>query len=149
MENASVVDLNGANATVTLGPGGRVTAFVLEISGLSANEIAARLYSSSFRDVLNNSTAAIVGKASAAQVTSVLLEPKSFELPTTTMTATTGTVTVTVSSTATATSSMVATSTISGTTARYHDIVSHTTSSDTSALVTKWALFISLLAIMV
>merc|ERR1712137_1394844 len=151
VESASVVDVNGKNATVTVSPGGLVTSFVLEISGLSANDIAARLYSSSFREVLGNSTAAIVGKASIAQVTSMSLEPKRFALPTTTTTVTTtGTVTVTVTSTATAASTVAVTSAGATTTARHYDIastiMSTTTSSDTSALGAKRFLLVLLLA---
>lgn len=85
--NASVADLSGATASVTLGPGGRVAAFVLNVSGLTAHDLAARLYSSSFRDTLGNATEAIVGKAAGARVASVALEPEAFvPVPATTTT---------------------------------------------------------------
>jgi len=97
VENASVVDLTGANATVTFGPRGRVSAFVRGLSGLTAHELAARLYSASFRATLGNSTARAVGAAAGVQVASVSLEPKAFVPATASTTATTTTATTTMS----------------------------------------------------
>jgi len=90
VENASVVDLTGANATVSFGPGGRMSAWVRGVSGLTAHDLAARLYSASFQATLGNSTADVVGSAAGVLVASVSLEPKAFS-PATTSTATTTT----------------------------------------------------------
>jgi len=88
VDNSSVVDLTGSNATVTFGPGGRVSAFVRGLAALSAHDLAARLYSASFRATLANSTADVVGPAAGVQVASVSLEPKAFAAVTTSTTVT-------------------------------------------------------------
>jgi len=111
--NSSVVELSGAsNATVTFGPGGGVSAFVRDLSGITAQDLAARLYSSSFRATLGNTTEGVVGSAAGVQVASVSFEPKAFS-PVTTSTTSTQTTTV-----ATTSAGAVATE---DTTQRYHD----------------------------
>jgi len=103
VDDTSVIDLAGNSKTVTLKPGGQVSAFVVDLSGTSANELAARLYSSSFRFLLQNSTAGVSERS--LQVVTVSLQPKKFELPATTTvttTATTATRTTTAAPTTTA-----------------------------------------------
>merc|ERR1712039_205262 len=117
-------------------------------------DLAARLYSSSFREALGNSTVAVIGKTSAAQVTSLSLEPKRFELPSTTTITTTGTVTATATSTAAATSTVAVTKVVASTAARHRDIASTSSSSDSSksdasALAAKLSLLLLPFAIVI
>jgi len=86
---ASVVDARGASAAVTLGPGGRMEAFVRARPWmLDAQELAARLYSASFRATLGNTTAGAVGWAAGVRVASVSLRLRAHAPVTTTATAT-------------------------------------------------------------
>merc|ERR1712039_59071 len=61
VSNESVVDLQGKDASVSIGSDGKVSAFVKEVTGSSANELASRLYSATFRGELVNSTLAVLG----------------------------------------------------------------------------------------
>jgi len=105
---SSVVDLQGNKATVTIAGDGSINAFVLKLSGSSANDLAAKLYSSTFQSALVNSTLAVVGGAAGASVRPMLIGAVTFQpekfvplLPTTTRTKTS-----TATSTATSTSSI-------------------------------------------
>lgn len=112
---SSVVDLQGHEATVTIAEDGSISAFVLDLSGSSANELAAKLYSTTFRSSLANSTLAFTGGASEASMRpmfmgAVTFQPEKFVplLPTMTRTST---ITSTATSTATSTSSVTGTAT--------------------------------------
>merc|ERR1711920_1047224 len=57
VNDLSVVDTQGKNASVSIREDGIVSAFVLSIGdGFSANTLAARLYSSAFRGLLEETT---------------------------------------------------------------------------------------------
>jgi len=79
----SVVDLGGANASVSIGPDGLLSAFALSISGLTAHDLASRLYSPSFRYAVGNATEVVLGRHCGVQVLSVSMEPKVFVRTTT------------------------------------------------------------------
>merc|ERR1740121_277346 len=64
---SSVVDLQGRSASVSVGEDGSISAFVLSMGdGPSANELAARLYSSYFRLVLEDLILAVRGEVNGA-----------------------------------------------------------------------------------
>merc|ERR1719336_3462025 len=67
VEESSVVDLQGRSSSVSIGEDGSISAFVLSIGdGPSANELAARLYSSYFRLVLESITMSVGGEVNSA-----------------------------------------------------------------------------------
>jgi len=86
---ASVVDADGANATVSLGPDGTVSAFVLSIKGLTAHDLSSRLYASSFRYAVGNATRSLLGEQCGVQVVAVSMDPRVFVRTTTTPATTT------------------------------------------------------------
>jgi len=110
----SIVDLQGGNASVTIQEDGTVTAFILSVTDSSAAELAAKLYSQTFRGLVVNSTKTVLdGRAARVAgdmaVGAVSLQPQRFTplVPTTTATTTstsTATRTSTRTSTTTATS---------------------------------------------
>jgi len=102
VDESSVVDLEGKKAAVSISEDGSISAFVLGISGYSANQLAARLYSPSFRGLLVKSTLVSVGAHADAgtreiSVGAVALQPEQFvpQVPTTTRTSTSTTATST------------------------------------------------------
>jgi len=106
----SVVDTQGKNASVSIGEDGTVSAFVLSIGdGFSANMLAARLYSSAFRSLLEDTTLTVGGHQ--VSVGAVTFKPEAFvpPIPTTTTKfappTATSTATSAATSTATSTSS--------------------------------------------
>merc|ERR1712203_133909 len=113
VNDLSVVDTQGKNASVSIGEDGTLSAFVLSIGdGFSANTLAARLYSSAFRGLLEDTTLAIGGQAMGAgsgqvSVGAVTFKPEAFvpPIPTTT----TKFVPPTATSIATSTTSLVST----------------------------------------
>jgi hypothetical protein len=114
VDESSVVDLEGKKAAVSISEDSSISAFVLGISGSSANELAARLYSPSFRGLLVNSTLVSTGTHADAgtreiSVGAVDLQPEQFvpQVPTTTHTSTMST---TATSTSSATSNGMSTS---------------------------------------
>jgi len=109
VDDSAVVDLQGKKATVTISEDGSISAFVLDVAGSSANHLAAKLYSSTFRGLLVNSTLAATGAGEGPVVVgAVTFHPEAFVplLPTTTRT-----LTSTATSTATATATSTSTST--------------------------------------
>lgn len=102
VSNLSVVDLRGNNASVTIAEDGNVSAFVLAVTDASAIDFATKLYSSTFRSLVINSTKAIVNsQAATAMDSDIAVGAVSIELqrftplvPTTTAT-TTPTITAT------------------------------------------------------
>merc|ERR1712203_695111 len=101
----AVVDMRGNNVSVTLSDGGSVSAFVLSLGEVSANELASRLYSEDFRDSILNSTAMVLGNGRdaggrARAVAAVVFKPEHF-VP---ETLTTSTLPPTTSSTSTSSS---------------------------------------------
>jgi len=124
VNNKSVVDLFGKATSVTISPDGKVSAFVKEVTGHSANELAARLYSSSFREELVNSTLTIFGsREESFNVGAIAVKPEAFTplVPTSTATTTTLLSTTTIPTTATAT----ATTTVAVTTTAAHTTRPH------------------------
>jgi len=129
VNHLSVVDTQGKNASVSIGEEGTVSAFVLSIGdGFSANMLAARLYSSAFRSLLEDTTLAIGGQALRAgsgqiSVGAVTFKPEAFvpPIPTTTTkfappTATsTGTSTATGTATSTSSPTLVSTAAVTTT----------------------------------
>merc|ERR1712012_364353 len=100
VDSHSVADVYGMFTTVTLAPDGKVTALVKDIRGYTANELAARLYSSSFRQDLIKSVAGIVGSdeiCSKVAIAAISVKPEAFAplVPTSTVTTTTLTTTST------------------------------------------------------
>lgn len=94
---SSVVDLQGNNATVSIAQDGTISAFVLG-SSVSANDMATELYSSSFRNLMANSSMAVFADLTPDSVSSMFtgavnVQPKAFVplLPTTTLTTSTST----------------------------------------------------------
>merc|ERR1719189_3349936 len=124
VNDLSVVDVQGKNASVSIEEDGTVTAYVLSIGdGSSANALAARLYSSAFRASLESTTLAIVGQAMDVSVGAVTFKPEAFvaTIPTTTtkfvpLPTATSTATSTAASTASTTLSPTPVSTAVGTT---------------------------------
>merc|ERR1712014_495812 len=119
VNDLSVVDVQGKNASVSIGEDGTVSAFVLSIGdGFSANMLAARLYSSAFRGLLEDTTLDIGGQAMGAgsgqvSVGAVTFKPEAFvpPIPTTT----TKFVPPTATNTATSTTSLVSTAVVTTT----------------------------------
>merc|ERR1712190_564221 len=112
VNDLSVVDTQGKNASVGIGEDGIVSAFVLSVGdGFSANTLAARLYSSDFRGLLEDTTGHVLGSGSGQiSVGAVTFKPEAFVplVPTTT--------TKFVPPTATSTSTSTVTSTVTSTT---------------------------------
>merc|ERR1712176_953578 len=114
VSDLSVVDTQGRNASVGIGEDGIVSAFVLSIGdGFSANTLAARLYSSDFRGLLEDTTGHVLGSgAGQISVGAVTFKPEAFvpPMPTTTTKfvapTATSTATSTVSSTVTSTTTL-------------------------------------------
>merc|ERR1712176_1162580 len=102
VNDLSVVDTHGKNASVGIGEDGIVSAFVLSIGdGFSANTLAARLYSSDFRGLLEDTTGHVLGSGSGQiSVGAVTFKLEEFVPPTATSTAT-RTISSTVTSTTT------------------------------------------------
>merc|ERR1712176_413008 len=119
VNDLSVVDVQGKNASVSIGEDGIVSAFVLSIGdGFSANMLATRLYSSAFRDLLEDTTLAVGGQAMVSgsgqiSVGAVTFKPEAFvpPIPTTT----TKFMPPTATSTTTSSVTSIATSTSTGT----------------------------------
>merc|ERR1719382_1394945 len=87
VNDLSIVDVQGKNASVSIEEDGIVTAYVLSIGdGASANALAARLYSSAFRSLLEKTTLSIGGQAMDVSVGAVTFKPEAFVplVPTTT-----------------------------------------------------------------
>jgi len=100
VDNDIVVDLDGSPASVTLGAEGRVSAWVRNAAGRTANDIAAGLYDAEFREAIKGASKSIAGRK--VQVTSVTMAPAPFTLAyTVTETATTTTQTSTTAATTT------------------------------------------------
>jgi len=83
VDKPAVVDMRGNNISVTLSDGGSVSAFVLSLGEVSANELASRLYSEDFRDSILNSTAMVLGNGGdaggrARGVAAVVFKPEHF-----------------------------------------------------------------------
>jgi len=107
VNDLSVVDVQGKNASVSIEEDGTVTAYVLSIGdGSSANALAASLYSSAFRGSLESTTLDIVGRAMDISVGAVTFKPEAFvaPIPTTTTKFVPPTATSTATNTATGTS---------------------------------------------
>merc|ERR1712203_470789 len=115
VNDLSVVDVQGKNASVSIGEDGTVSAFVLSIGdGFSANMLATRLYSSVFRGLLEDTTLAVAGQALSSgsgqiSVGAVTFKPEAFvpPIPTTTTKFVPPTATSTSTATSTATSTTV------------------------------------------
>merc|ERR1712060_480267 len=115
VNDLSVVDTHGKNASVGIGEDGTVSAFVLSIGdGFSANTLASRLYSSAFRGLLEDTTLAVGGQAMGSgsgqiSVGAVTFKPEAFvpPIPTTTTKFVPPTATSTSTATSTATSTTV------------------------------------------
>merc|ERR1712087_949725 len=109
VNDLSVVDAQGKNASVSIGEDGTVSAFVLSIGdGFSANMLATRLYSSAFRGLLEDTTLAVGGQAIGSgqiSVGAVTFKPEAFvpPIPTTTTKFVPPTAASTATSTATST----------------------------------------------
>merc|ERR1712113_341577 len=94
VEKTAVVDFEGKKSTVTITAGGIAAAFVLGIVGQSATDLAAKLYSTSFRSVIVSTTVEIVHSSSKyPTITSITFEPRPFTLPTSATTTTIATTT--------------------------------------------------------
>merc|ERR1711920_733178 len=84
VNDSSVVDLQGRNSSVSIREDGSISAFVLSIGdGPSANELAARLYSSYFRLVLESIALNVRGHEYVAdsiqnRVGAVTFKPEAF-----------------------------------------------------------------------
>merc|ERR1719343_642510 len=112
VNDRSVVDTQGKNASVSIEEDGTVSAYVLLIGdGFSATGLAARLYSSAFRGSLESTTLAVVGQGMDVSVGAVTFKPEAFvaSIPTTTtkfvpLPTATSTTTSTATSTATSNS---------------------------------------------
>merc|ERR1711920_1046259 len=113
VDDLSVVDTQGKNASVSIGEDGTVSAFVFFIGdGFSANMLAARLYSSAFRGLLEDTTLAVGGAGSGqVSVGAVTFKPEAFvpPIPTTTTKFVPPTATSTATSTATVSPTLVST----------------------------------------
>merc|ERR1712039_416656 len=90
MGNRSVVDLHGESTSVSISSDGTVSAFVTEITESSANDLASRLYSATFRGELVNSTLAVLGVAEREHFSAgaISVQPQAFAplVPTSTTT---------------------------------------------------------------
>merc|ERR1712176_1275878 len=141
VNDLSVVDAQGKNASVSIGEEGTVSAFVLSIGdGFSANMLAARLYSSAFRSLLEDTTLAIGGQALGAgsgqiSVGAVTFKPEAFvpPIPTTTTKFVPPTATSTSTATSTATSTTVSPTLVSEVVVTTTEAVSTSTSTGTGA----------------
>merc|ERR1711920_1106778 len=84
VNDSSVVDLQGRNSSVSIREDGSISAFVLSIGdGPSANELAARLYSSYFRLVMESIALNVRGEEYVADsiqnlVGAVTFKPEAF-----------------------------------------------------------------------
>jgi len=148
VDNHAVADLFGTFTSVTLAADGEVSALVKDIQGYTANELAARLYSPSFREELIKALTAIVGsdtqRLGELGIAAVFMKPEAFAplVPTSTLTTTTlttrtlTTTSTTVSSTATTTALVVVTTTATQQTTRsqHKDIRTTTEKSNTVML---------------
>merc|ERR1712039_414694 len=142
VNDLSVVDTHGKNASVGIGADGTVSAFVLSIGdGFSANTLAARLYSSDFRGLLEDTTEQVLGSGSGQiSVGAVTFKPEAFvpPMPTTTTKfvppTATSTATRTISSTVTSTftSTVTSTTTLSPTLVSEVDVTTEAVSTSTS-----------------
>merc|ERR1719343_1360010 len=82
VNDRSVVDTQGKNASVSIEEDGTVSAYVLSIGdGFSANALAASLYSSAFRSSLESTTLAVVGQGMDVSVGAVTFKPEAFVAP--------------------------------------------------------------------
>merc|ERR1712151_1150447 len=123
VNDLSVVDVQGKNASVSIGEDGTVSAFVLSIGdGFSANMLATRLYSSAFRGLLEDTTLAVAGQAMGSDsgqisVGAVTFKPEAFvpPIPTTTTKFVPPTATSTATSTATMSPTLVSTDVVTTT----------------------------------
>jgi len=125
-----VVDLMGQNSSVTMGQDGSISAFLLDLEGVSARDLATRFYNDAFRETLVNSTIAVLGsRPEHLGAGAITVEPEHFVplQPTTTSMTSTSTAAIT----STSSSSVVTT-----TTAMHKDIAFTTTglSSDTTMI---------------
>lgn len=138
--NGSVVDLGGVHATVSLASDGLVSAFVLALEGLTAHDLAARLYSPSFRYAMGNASEAVLGHGCGVQVVSVSVVPKAFVRATTASPTTAATTTEATTSTKETSHAPKPTSTVAPTTrengnsgtrphGNFDDLVGHHTTS--------------------
>jgi len=136
--NQSVLDLHGKSGSVSVSPDGTVSAFVTKVTGSSANELASRLYTATFRGELINSTLAVLGAGREHfSAGAISVQPEEFvpSVPTSTTTpvsSTTLTSTATGSRTSTAT---VTTSTSTSTLAPGSNEFSSGTASPAASLV--------------
>merc|ERR1712157_414608 len=130
VNDLSVVDTQGRNASVGIGEDGIVSAFVLSIGdGFSANTLAARLYSSDFRGLLEDTTEQVLGSGSGQiRVGAVTFKPEAFVplMPTTT------TKFVPPTATSTFTSTVTSTTTLSPTLVSEVDVTTEAVSTSTS-----------------
>merc|ERR1712039_60953 len=133
VNDLSVVDTHGKNASVGIGADGTVSAFVLSIGdGFSANTLAARLYSSAFRGLLEDTAGQALGSGSGQiSVGAVPFKPEAFvpPMPTTT--------TKFVPPTATSTSTSTVTSTVTSATSLSPTLVSEVDVTTTEAVSTS------------
>merc|ERR1719277_913100 len=122
------------NASVGIGEDGTVSAFVLSIGdGFSANTLAARLYSSDFRGLLEDTTEKVLGSGSGQiRVGAVTFKPEAFVplMPTTTTKFVPPTATSTATSTFTRT--VTSTTTLSPTLVSEVDVTTEAVSTSTS-----------------
>merc|ERR1712176_691142 len=136
VNDLSVVDTHGKNASVGIGEDGTVSAFVLSIGdGFSANTLAARLYSSDFRGLLEDTTGHVLGSGSGQiSVGAVTFKPEAFvpPMPTTT--------TKFVPPTATSTSTSTVTSTVTSATTLSPTLVSEVDVTTTEAVSTSMSM---------
>lgn len=98
---SSVVDLRGETSTVSIDAGGSISAFVLDLAGSSAHDLARNFYDAPFRNAIQTSTAAILGSSPAQfGIGAIAFTPEVFVplQPTTTSTSTSTTEEVTTSS---------------------------------------------------
>merc|ERR1712174_125341 len=133
VNDLSVVDTQGRNASVGIGEDGIVSAFVLSIGdGFSANTLAARLYSSDFRGLLEDTTEQVLGSGSGQiSVGAVTFKPEAFGPPVPTTT------TKFVPPTATSTGTSTFTSTVTSTTSLSPTLVSEVDVTTTEAVSTS------------
>lgn len=109
VDPASIVDLRGKSGTVTIDETGLVSMFVIDVSELTANQLAERLYATQFRELILKTTVSVVGDAhiegvDALGVSAVTIKPEAFVplRPTTTTLPTTTTMTPSTTSTTSA-----------------------------------------------
>merc|ERR1712039_747880 len=134
VNDLSVVDTHGKNASVGIGADGTVSAFVLSIGdGFSANTLAARLYSSDFRGLLEDTTEQVLGSGSGQiSVGAVTFKPEAFVPPMPTTTTKFVPPTATSTATSTFTSTVTSTTTLSPTLVSEVDVTTEVVSTRTS-----------------